>query len=31
LGSDARGPWNYTIEALAFDACAAKIEISVRR
>ena len=31
LGTDARGPWKYTVEALAFDACAAKIEISVRR
>jgi hypothetical protein len=31
LGSDARGPWRNTIEALAFNECIAKIEISVRR
>ena len=31
LGSDDRGPWKYTIEALAFDACAATINIGVRR
>lgn len=34
LGSgsrDSRGPWRYIIEALAFDDCIAKIEISVRR